>query len=82
MIGMSPPLRPFKRWVPLPPNPPLMIDEEKDEASTYRICNSSAYKCDYRAELVYPLAGLDYTPSFHCPIPLTVILDKRVYILL
>jgi hypothetical protein len=34
------------------------------------------------AKLVNPPAGLDYTPFFCCLIPLTVILDKRLYILL
>jgi hypothetical protein len=31
---------------------------------------------------VSPLAGLDYKPFFRCPIPLTLILAKRLYILL
>jgi hypothetical protein len=35
----SSPLRSFKCWVPLPPNPPPMIDEEKDEASTHHVRN-------------------------------------------
>jgi hypothetical protein len=78
----SSPLRYFKRWVPPPPNPPLMTDEEKDEASTRHVCNPLACKCGHRAELVNPPAGLDYTQFFYCPIPLTVILDKRLYILL
>jgi hypothetical protein len=59
-----------------------MTDEEKDEASTYHVHNPPACKCGYRAELVYPPAGLDYTLFFRYPIPLTVILHKRLYILL
>jgi hypothetical protein len=71
-----------KRWVPPPQNPPPMIDDEKDKASTRCVGNPPACKCGYRAELVNPPAGLDYTPFFRCSIPLTVILDKRLYILL
>jgi hypothetical protein len=78
----SSPLCSFKHWVPSPPNPPLMIDEEKDEATTRRVCNPPVCKCDYRAELVNPSVGMDYTSFFHCPIHLSVILDKRIYILL
>jgi hypothetical protein len=78
----SSPLRYFKRWVPPPPKPPPMTDEEKDKASTRCVRNPPACKCGYCAELVNPPAGLDYTPFFCCPIPLTVILDKRLYILL
>jgi hypothetical protein len=59
-----------------------MTDEEKDEASSRRVRNSPVYNCGYRAELVNPPVGLDYTPFFRCPIPLTVILDKMLYILL
>jgi hypothetical protein len=72
----------FKRCVPPPPNTPPMIDEEKDEASTHRVHNPPACKYDYCAELVNPPPGLDYTPFFHCPIPLSVILDSMLYILL
>jgi hypothetical protein len=78
----SSPLRSFKRWVPPPPNPPLMASEEKDEASTRRVRNPHACKCGYRAELVNPSLGLDYTPFFCCLIPLSVILDNILYILL
>jgi hypothetical protein len=76
------PLISFKRWVPPPLNPLLMIGAEKDEASTHRICNPPACKCGYRAELEYPPVGLGYTPFFHCPIPLTAILHKSLYHLL
>jgi hypothetical protein len=31
---------------------------------------------------VNPPPGLDYTPFFRCPIPLSVILDNMLYILL
>jgi hypothetical protein len=72
------PLRSFKRWFPLPPNPPPMTDEEKNEASTRRVCNSLACKCGYRAKLVNPPPGLDYTPFFHCLIPLSVILQLEI----
>jgi hypothetical protein len=72
--------RSFKRWVPPPPNPPPMIDAEKDEASARRVHNSPVCKYGYRAELVSLPVGLDYTPFFHCLIPLTVILAKRLYI--
>jgi hypothetical protein len=78
----SSPLRSFKRWVHPSPNSSLMTDEEKDEASIYRVPNSHVYKCGYHAELVNPPVGLDYTPIFCCPIPLTIILDKRLYNLL
>jgi hypothetical protein len=60
----SSPLRSFKRWVPPPSNPPPMTDEEKDEASIHRVRNPPACKCGYRAELVNPPPGLDYTPFF------------------
>jgi hypothetical protein len=59
-----------------------MTDEEKDEASTHRVRNPSTCKCGYRAELVNPPPGLDYTLFFRCPIPLSVILDNMLYILL
>jgi hypothetical protein len=75
-------MRSFKRWVPLPPNPPPTKDEDKDEASTHRVRNPSICKCGYRAELMNPHVGLDYTLFFCCPIPLIVILIKRLYILL
>jgi hypothetical protein len=70
----------FKRWVPPPPNLSLMTDVEKDEASAHRVCNPPACKCSYRAELVNPSIGLDYTSFFRCPVSLTVILAKRLYI--
>jgi hypothetical protein len=59
-----------------------MIDEEKDKASTHRVHNPPVCKCGYHPELVNPPTGLDYTPFFHCPVPLSVILDKRLDILL
>jgi hypothetical protein len=75
-------LRYFKHWVPSSSNPPPMIDDEKDEASTRCVYNPPMCKCGYHVELVNPLAGLDYTLFLRCPIPLTVIIDKRLYILL
>jgi hypothetical protein len=81
-MNESSPLQSFNRWVHPPPNPLPMTDEEKDEASTHRVRNPPACKCGYRAELVNPPPGLDYTPFFCCPIPLSLILDKMLYILL
>jgi hypothetical protein len=78
----SSPLRSIKRWVPLPPNPPPMIDEEKDEATTHHVCNSPVCKHGYGFELATPPARLDYTLFWRCHIPLLVILQKRLYILL
>jgi hypothetical protein len=75
-------LQSFKHWVHPPPNPLSVIDEEKDEASTRRVHNPPVCKYGYRAELVNPPAGLDYTLFFLCPICLLIILDKRLYILL
>jgi hypothetical protein len=75
-------LRFFKWWVPPPPNPPSITDEEKDEASTHSVRNSHVCKCSYRAELVNPASGLDYTPFFCCSIPLSIILENMLYILL
>jgi hypothetical protein len=75
-------LQSFKHWIPPPPNPPPMTDEEKDKASTRRVCNPPTCKCGYHAELVNLPLGLDYTPFFCCPITLSVILDNMLYILL
>jgi hypothetical protein len=47
----SSPLRSFKRWVPLPPNPLPLTNEEKDETSTCRVHNPPVCRCGYRAEL-------------------------------
>jgi hypothetical protein len=55
-----------------------MIDEEKDKASTRHVRNPPTCKYGYHAELVNPPTGLDYTPFFHCPVPLSVILFKRL----
>jgi hypothetical protein len=81
-MNESSPLRSFKRWVLPPPNLPPMTDEEKDKASTRCVRNPPVCKCGYRAELMNPPTGLDYTPFFHCLILLTVILDKMSYIFL
>jgi hypothetical protein len=72
------PFRSFECWVPPSPNLPPMTDTEKDKASVRHVCNPPACKCGYRAELVNPPTGLDYTLFFHCLIPLTVIVAKEV----
>jgi hypothetical protein len=54
-------LRSSKYWVPLPPNPSPMTDEEKDEATTHHVRNPPPCKCGYRSELVKPPPRLDYT---------------------
>jgi hypothetical protein len=54
-----------------------MIDEEKKEATTCHVANPPAY-C---SELATPPDGLDYTPFFRCPILLSIILHKRLHIL-
>jgi hypothetical protein len=74
----SSPLRSFKRWVP----PPPMADEENDEATTRHVRNPPMCKFGYRTELVNLPARLDYTLFFCCLIPLSIILFKRLYILL
>jgi hypothetical protein len=55
-------LRTYKRWVPPPLNPPSMIDEERDEATTHHVSNPPLCKCGYHSELMNPATGLDYTP--------------------
>jgi hypothetical protein len=80
--NVSSPLHSFKCWIPPPPNLSPMSDEEKDETSTCRVRNPPVCKYGYRAKLVNPPAKLDYTSIFRCPIPLSVILFERLYILL
>jgi hypothetical protein len=55
-----------------------MTDEEKAEATIHHICNPPLCKCGYRSQLVNLPLGLDYTPFFHCLIPLFVILHILV----
>jgi hypothetical protein len=55
-----------------------MTDVEKDKASARCVRNPPACKCGYRAELVNPPTGLDYTLFFHCSIPLMVIVAKEI----
>jgi hypothetical protein len=74
----SSPFFSFKRWVPPPLNPSPMTDAKKDEASDCRVRNPPKCKFGYRAELVHPPAGLDYTLFFRCLFPLTVIVAKEV----
>jgi hypothetical protein len=69
--------RSFKRWVPPPPNSPLMTDEEKQEATTCRVQNPHLCKCGYHSKLANLATGLDYTIFWCCPIPLSVIAHKR-----
>jgi hypothetical protein len=57
------------------------MTDEKDKATTHHVRNPPVCKCGYRAELLNSLAGLDYTLFFRL-IPLSVILDKMLYILL
>jgi hypothetical protein len=71
------PYRYFKRWVSPPPNLPLVVDEEKEEATTHRVHNPPLCKCGYHFELVNPSTGLDYTPFWCCLIPLSIIVHKR-----
>jgi hypothetical protein len=71
--------RSFQRWVALSPNPPSMIDEEKEEATTHRVSHPSLCKCEYRSQLANPPTGLDYTPFWRCYIPLSVIPNKRYH---
>jgi hypothetical protein len=59
-----------------------MTDAKKDGAIAHRVRNPPTCKCGYRIELVNPAVRLDYTPFFHYPIPLTVILANMLYILL
>jgi hypothetical protein len=66
----------FKRWIPTPPNSPLMTDEEKKEATIRRVREPPFCKCGYRSQLVNPPNGLDYTLFWHCHIPLSVKLHK------
>jgi hypothetical protein len=46
---------------PQPSNPPLMTDEEKEEATTRHDSHPPLCKCRYRSQLVNPMTGLDYT---------------------
>jgi hypothetical protein len=65
----------FKHWIPPPPNVPPMIDEE-EKAITCRVSHPPLWKCGYRLELANLPIGLDYTPLWRCPIPLSVIARK------
>jgi hypothetical protein len=53
-----------------------MTDEEKEEATTRCVRNPPLCKCGYRSQLANPPKGLDYTPFWRCPIPLSVKLHK------
>jgi hypothetical protein len=64
--------RSFKCWVFPSPNPLSITDEEKKEATTHSVRNTPLCKCGYQSQLVNPPNGLDYTPFWHCPIPLSV----------
>jgi hypothetical protein len=41
------PYHSFKCWVPPSPNPPPMTDEEKEEATTWRVSHPPLCKCEY-----------------------------------
>jgi hypothetical protein len=51
----------FNRWVPPSLNPPPMVDEEKEEATTRHVSHPHLCKCGYRFKLANPPIGLDYT---------------------
>jgi hypothetical protein len=69
--------RSVQRWVPLPPNPPPMTDEETEEATTHRVRIPPLCKCGYWSMLANLPTRLDYTPFWHCPITSSVIAHKR-----
>nr|TKW30434.1 hypothetical protein SEVIR_2G036700v2 [Setaria viridis] len=48
----------FRRWVPLPPNPPRMTEEEKQEAACRRVRDSLMCKCGVAAKLMRPNLGV------------------------
>jgi hypothetical protein len=57
-----------------------MIDEEKEEATTRCVSHPPLCKYGYHLQLANPPTRFDYTPFWRCPIPLSVIAHKRVFI--
>ena len=62
------PLAQFKRWVPPPPNPPEMSDEEKAEARQSHIMNPPLCHYGVPSRLIRPNPGVEFTPFFRCPL--------------
>lgn len=62
------PYHEFKRWVPPPPNPPLMTPEEKAEAASIRVTNRPLCHCGVPCKLQRPNLELPvkFTPFFRC----------------
>ena len=58
----------FKRWVPRPPNPPLMTAEEKAEATSIRVTSRPLCHCGVPCKLQRPNLELPvkFTPFFRC----------------
>jgi len=59
----------FVRWVPPPPNPPEMTEEEKMRASFHRLSNPPFCKCGISATLTNPSRRDLFTPFFRCRLP-------------
>uniref|UniRef100_K3XXZ8 GRF-type domain-containing protein n=1 Tax=Setaria italica TaxID=4555 RepID=K3XXZ8_SETIT len=62
------PYHQFRRWVPPPPNPPRMTDEEKQEAACRHVRDPPMCKCGVPAKLMCPNLGdpPKFTPFFRC----------------
>ncbi|KAG2579025.1 hypothetical protein PVAP13_6NG142303 [Panicum virgatum] len=58
----------FRRWVPPPPNPAPMTEEEKQEVVIYRVNNPPKCHCGVRVKLQRPNIGVPtkFTPFFRC----------------
>jgi hypothetical protein len=69
-------------YVPLLQRATMGPYEEKDKTTTRHVRNPPTYKCGYRSKLANPPTGLDYTPVWCYPILISVILHKRLYLLL
>lgn len=57
----------FERWVPPPPNPPVMTPTEKIEASDWHMKNPPLCNCDDPAQLECYEWSESLTPAFKCP---------------
>ncbi|GJN18436.1 hypothetical protein PR202_gb05599 [Eleusine coracana subsp. coracana] len=62
----SSPYAEFERWVPLPPDPEPMEEDEMLAVSTRRMHSPPLCKCGYPPELEIPLEELSYIPFFRC----------------